>query len=106
MRPEILTLCLIVGAFTYAFRVLPTRMDLSRIPATGALSRFLAATGPSAIATLFVVSFLSGTSAEGATLFPALAGAVAVLALFRASGSVVAATLAGSAAYGVVYLLI
>lgn len=105
MRPEILTLCLIVGAFTYAFRVLPTRMDQSRIPATGPLSRFLAATGPSAIATLFVVSFLSGTSAEAAALFPALAGTVAVLVLFRASGSVVAATLAGSAAYGVVHLL-
>jgi branched-subunit amino acid transport protein len=106
MRPEILTLCLIVGAFTYAFRVLPTRVDPGRIPATGALSRFLAATGPSAIATLFVVSFLSGASAEGAALFPALAGAVAVLVIFRASRSVVAATLAGSAAFGAVHLLI
>ena len=51
MRADILTLALIVGLFTWAFRFFPTRADISRLPHGGALSRFLAATGPAAIAT-------------------------------------------------------
>ena len=50
MRAEILTLALIVGAFTWAFRYFPTRADLSAMPQGGPLSRFLGATGPAAIA--------------------------------------------------------
>ena len=45
MRAEILTLALIVGAFTWAFRYFPTRADLSAMPQGGPLSRFLSATG-------------------------------------------------------------
>lgn len=101
MRAEILTLALLVGAFTWAFRVLPTRADLSAMPEGGLLSRFLAATGPAAIATLFTASVLP--MVQGGMPVPLAGGTVAVLALFAATRSVVAATLAGSVAYGALF---
>jgi branched-subunit amino acid transport protein len=101
MRSEILILCLIVGAFTWAFRYLPTRMDMSRLPESGPLSRFLSATGPAAIATLFVASALPMLS--GGMPLPLLAGTGAVVAIYALSRSVVGATMAGAAAYGAVF---
>ncbi|MBL4929946.1 AzlD domain-containing protein [Fuscibacter oryzae] len=103
MRAEILTLALMVGAFTWAFRVLPTRADLSAMPEGGLLSRFLAATGPAAIATLFTASVLP--MVQGGMPLPLAGGTVAVLAVFAATRSVVAATLAGSIAYGALFAL-
>lgn len=98
MRAEVLTLALIVGAFTWAFRYVPTRADLSRLSRGGAFSRFLAATGPAAIATLFTASAVPFVQ-DGLPL-PLALGTGAVLAVFAASRSVVGATMAGSAAYG------
>lgn len=101
MRIEILTLALIVGAFTWTFRFFPTRANLSAIRPAGRLSRFLSATGPAAIATLFVASVLP-MLAGGAN--PALvAGIAAVVAVFAGTRSVVTATLAGSAGYGLAF---
>lgn len=98
MRAEILALALIVGGFTWAFRFLPTKLDLSTMAPDGFLARFLAATGPAAIATLFVASVLP-MLAQGMPL-SLMAGTVAVLAVFAATRSVVVATLAGSVGYG------
>jgi hypothetical protein len=98
MRAEILTLALIVGALTWAFRFFPTRADLSALPQGGALARFLAATGPAAIATLFTASALPYLN--GGVPVPLLLGIGAVLAVFAFSRSVVGATMAGSVAYG------
>lgn len=98
MRAEILTLALLVGVFTWAFRFFPTRADLSALPQGGPLSRFLAATGPAAIATLFTASALPYL--QGGLPLPLILGTFAVLAIFAASRSVVGATMAGSAAYG------
>jgi Branched-chain amino acid transport protein (AzlD) len=98
MRAEILILALLVGSFTWAFRFFPTRADLSALPQDGPLSRFLAATGPAAIATLFTASALPYRQ-DGLPL-PLILGTLAVLAIFAASRSVVGATMAGSAAYG------
>lgn len=106
MKSEILALCLIVGGFTYAFRVLPLRMDLSRLQPRGALSRFLAATGPAAIATLFALSLVSVLSPSLSHLLPAGAGVAAVVVLFALTRSVVLATLAGAAVYGAVFALV
>ena len=92
MRAEILILALVVGGCTWAFRFFPTRADLSALPAGGWLSRFLAATGPAAIATLFTASVL-----------PLLAGTAAVVGLFALTRSVVGATLAGGLVYGLVF---
>lgn len=98
MRVEILALALIVGALTWAFRYLPTRADTSRLPEGGPLARFLAATGPAAIATLFTASALP--LVQGGLPVPLSFGTLAVLAVFAVSRSVVGATMAGSAAYG------
>ena len=101
MRAEILTLALIVGGFTWAFRYFPTRLDLSGMKADGMLARFLASTGPAAIATLFVASALP--MVRGGVPLPLIAGTAAVLGVYRASRSVVGATLAGSVVYGAVF---
>ena len=98
MRVEILTLALIVGAFTWGFRFFPTKLDLSSMAPDGWLARFLAATGPAAIATLFVASVLP--MVRVGLPGPLVLGIVAVLAVFAATRSVVGATLAGSAGYG------
>lgn len=98
MRLEILTLALIVGACTWAFRFFPTKADLSGIKPDGVLARFLASTGPAAIATLFVASLLP--MVQGGLPLPLLIGTASVLAVFAAIRSVVLATLAGSVGYG------
>ncbi len=98
MRGDILTLALIVGLFTWAFRFFPTRADISRLPQGGALSRFLVATGPAAIATLFTASVIPFV--QGGLPLPLGVGTLAVLAVYAASRSVVGATMAGSAGYG------
>ncbi|KAF0170312.1 MAG: hypothetical protein FD162_3578 [Rhodobacteraceae bacterium] len=98
MRAELLTLALIVGAFTWAFRFFPTKLDVSAMKADGVLARFLASTGPAAIATLFVASVLPMLQ-QGLPV-PLITGTAAVLATYLASRSVVGATLAGSAGYG------
>ena len=84
-----------------AFRYFPTKANLSAIAPDGLLSRFLAATGPAAIATLFVASALPMVGG-GATL-PLISGVAGVVGVFAITRSVVGATLAGSAAYGLVY---
>lgn len=98
MRAEILTLALIVGACTWAFRFFPTRADLSALPQDGWLARFLAATGPAAIATLFTASALP--MVQGGLPVPLALGTGAVLAVFALTRSAVGATMAGSAGYG------
>ena len=98
MRPDILTLALIVGAFTWAFRYFPTRADLSTLRQTGPLSRFLAATGPAAIATLFTASAIPFV--QSGLPLPLVLGTLAVLGVFAVSRSVVGATMAGSVGYG------
>ena len=105
MSPDLLTMALIVGVFTWAFRFLPTRLDLSRLHPDGHLVRFLAATGPAAIATLVVASVWPMVSAALVEMVPLAAGVVSVVGVFRWRRSVVAATLAGSLAYGVTFAL-
>ena len=104
MRSELLILALIVGAFTWAFRFFPTKLDVSTMKPDGVLARFLASTGPAAIATLFVASVLPMLQ-QGLPL-PLIAGIATVLAVFAASRSVVGATLAGSAGYGLAVWLL
>jgi hypothetical protein len=98
MRSEILILALLVGASNWAFRYWPTRLDLSGRPRDGLLARFLAATGPAAIATLFVASVMPWL--HGGVPFPLIAGTIVVVLVFALSRSVVAATLVGSMSYG------
>ncbi|WP_372840309.1 AzlD domain-containing protein [Phaeovulum sp.] len=107
MNGELVALALTVGAANWAFRYLPTRLDLSDTPQGGPFARFLAATGPAAIATLAVASLQPMVaSAELAELAPVAAGVLGVTAAYFASRSVALATLAGAGLYGVVFALV
>lgn len=99
MRLEILTLALIVGAFTWGFRFLPIRANLLARAEGGRFGRFLAATGPAAIATLFTASILPMT--QSGLSVPLAAGVMAVLLAYWARPSVIGATMAGALAYGI-----
>jgi branched-subunit amino acid transport protein len=100
MNTELLVVALLAGAANWAFRVLPTLARTDRLALGGWLERFLAATGPAAIGTLFVASILPMLSFTLAPLLPVLTGTAAVLAVYRLNRSVVAATLAGAFAHG------
>jgi branched-subunit amino acid transport protein len=102
MRVDLFLMALAVGAATYAFRVLPTRMARADLPEGGLLARFLASTGPAAIATLFTASVLPMVQDAGLPL-PLLAGTLAVVGVFVWRKSVVLATLSGAAGYGAVF---
>ena len=102
MRSEVLYLALIVGAFTWAFRYVPLRANLDNIRPGGALSRFLAATGPAAIAALFVAEVMPLLQRPVADQGPLVAGVVAVVLTFGWRKSAVMATLCGALAYGAV----
>lgn len=102
MNPELLTLALLVGVANWIFRYGPMRLDLGARAETGPLARFLAATGPAAIATLVVASVLP-MARDAALAGPLVAGTGAVLAVWVWRRSVVLATLAGSLAYGAAF---
>ncbi len=97
---DAVALALIVGAFTFGFRYLPLRLTLQDIAPGSRMGRFLAATGPAAIATLFVAEALPLARRMDEQLVPLLAGVAAVLAVFALRKSVVLATLAGAFAFG------
>jgi uncharacterized membrane-anchored protein len=106
MNVELLTVALLAGAANWAFRVLPTLARTDRLAPGGWLERFLAATGPAAIATLFVAAILPALSTDLPALMPVLTGTVAVLAVFALRRSVVLATLAGAVAHGLTVWLL
>ena len=100
MNYELMTVALLAGAANWAFRVLPTLARTDRLASGGWLERFLAATGPAAIATLFVAAILPSLSADLRVLLPVLIGTAAVIGVYLARRSVVLATLAGALAHG------
>lgn len=100
MNTDLLIVALMAGAANWAFRVLPTRMARTAPQETGLMARFLAATGPAAIATLFVASILPALTLVPRDLAALVLGTGAVLAVFFRTRSVVGATLAGSVVYG------
>lgn len=100
MNWDLLTVALIAGAANWAFRALPILLRADRLAAGSRLGRFLTATGPAAIGTLFVASILPSLAPDAALLLPVLAGTGAVLATWFARRSVVLATLAGAVAHG------
>ncbi len=104
MRGEILALVSLVGAMVWAFRVLPMRLNLARMPQTGALARFIAATGVAAIATLFAAGMLPEVALG--RWIPASLGSLAVLGVYLPSKSVVLATMAGALAYGAAFAVL
>lgn len=101
MNWDLMTVALMAGAANWAFRALPILTRMERAAASGWLGRFLAATGPAAIATLFVAAILPSLVPDAARLLPVILGTLAVLAVWFARRSVVLATLAGALAHGV-----
>jgi hypothetical protein len=106
MNTDLLVVALITGAANWAFRVLPTLTRTDRLAPGGRLEQFLAATGPAAIATLFVASVLPLVSRELTTILPGVAGTLAVVGVYLGNRSVVAATLAGAVVYGMAFGLL
>lgn len=106
MSLDLFLMALAVGVVTYAFRFGPTKLSLHDLPPSSLRARFLAATGPAAIATLFVASILPLVQGGAGQALPFAAGTATVLAVFFWRRSVVAATLAGAFAYGAVVWLI
>ena len=106
MRSEVIELALIVGACTWAFRYLPLRMDLTDLKPDSLTARFLAATGPAAIGTLFVAEVMPYVRQPLAAQGPLLAGVGAVGLVFAGTRSAVLATLAGAVAFGVMTALV
>ncbi len=106
MQSELVLLMLIVGGFTYGFRFLPIRADLSALKPDGFVSRFLYSTGPAAIATLFVASILPMLQGSFSGQGPIAAGVLSVVVTFRVTKSVVGATLTGSMTYGLVFAFV
>lgn len=106
MRPDVVILIVVVGVATWALRFLPMLLRLNEMRAETALSRFLSATGPAAIATLFVASILPGAAGPWREHVPLWLGVAAVLAVWGWRRSVVGATLCGAAAYGLVFKLL
>lgn len=104
MRVEVLALAALVGGFVWAFRVLPMKVNLAKMPEKGRLSQFFAATGVAAIATLFAASILPEFASGRAV--PAVLGSLAVLAAYLPSKSTVLATMAGAAAYGAAFAVL
>jgi branched-subunit amino acid transport protein len=100
MNTDLLIVALMAGAANWAFRALPILLRTDRMVLGGWLERFLSATGPAAIATLFVASILPAVSPDFAKVLPVIGGTIAVLAGWFATRSVVLATLLGAIAHG------
>jgi branched-subunit amino acid transport protein len=105
MRVEVLEIALIAGLATWAMRVLPLGADPGRLAPGGLLARILEALGPSAIAALFVAEVLPDLARPLAAQGPLAAGVLGTVLAFTLSRSVVGATLAGAAAYGLALAL-
>lgn len=106
MNLDLLTVALLAGAANWAFRALPILARTDRLATVGWLERFLSATGPAAIATLFVAAVLPSLSLDLPRLLPLAVGTLAVLALWVLRRSVVLATLGGAVAHGLTVWLL
>lgn len=106
MNWELFATAVLAGAANWLFRAGPILARSDRMGARGWLERFLSATGPAAIATLFVASILPAISPDLNRLFPTLAGTLAVLCIWLARRSVVLATLAGALVHGLAFWLV
>jgi branched-subunit amino acid transport protein len=106
MSWDVIGIALLAGAATWVFRVLPTLARTDRLPAESWLHRFLGATGPAAIGTLFIASILPMLVPDLLRLLPVAAGTLAVVIVYAKSRSVVAATLAGAVLHGLTVWLL
>lgn len=105
MKLSLFLMALAVGMATWAFRALPILLMRGEARPGGLFARFLAATGPAAIATLLVASLLPHVGPQSQDLAPLAAGILATVATFWLRPSVIVATIAGALAYGAIIAL-
>lgn len=103
MSPALIIMAALAGAANWAFRALPTILMRREPKAGGVAARFLAATGPAAIATLFVASVLPQVWPVPRDLMPLGVGTVATVLAFWPRRSVAMGTLTGAAAYAAAF---
>ena len=103
MNADLVILALLAGAANWAFRALPVLLMKREARPGGVAARFLASTGPAAIATLFVASVLPQLWPVPRDLWPLAAGVAATVLAFLPRRSVVAGTLCGAAGYAAAF---
>lgn len=103
MNVDLAIMALMAGAANWAFRALPVILMRREARPGGMAARFLASTGPAAIATLFVASVLPQLWPAPRDLLPLAAGVAATVLAFLPRRSVVAGTLCGAAGYAAAF---
>lgn len=106
MNTEFVIVTVLVGLGTWLLRYLPTRFLRGTGDAQAPFSRFLSATGPAAIAALYVGAILPMLSPDLKVIAPLVAGSAAVAALYLWRRDVSIATLGGAIVYGIVFALL
>lgn len=106
MNTEFLLITVLVGLGTWMLRYLPTRFMRGTGDPQAPLSRFLSATGPAAIAALYVGAILPMLSPDLGAIAPLLAGSGAVVALYLWRRDISIATVGGAIVYGIVFALV
>lgn len=112
MSLEYVIICVAVGAGTYLFRYLPTRLGgrASGRAMRGPLGAFLASVGVASVAALLAAALqpyalAAAGSGNWASAAAAASGLGVTFVLFRWRKDVAVATLAGAAVYGLVFWL-
>ncbi|HCO53472.1 AzlD domain-containing protein [Pelagibacterium nitratireducens] len=106
MNTEFLIITLLVGLGTWMLRFLPTRFMRGTGDPDAPLSRFLSATGPAAIAALYVGAILPMLSPDLHAIAPLVGGSGAVIAIYFWCRDVSLATLGGAIVYGLVFAIV
>lgn len=106
MNPDLVIMALMAGAANWAFRALPVMLMKGEARPGGIAARFLASTGPAAIATLFVASVLPQVWPVPRDVWPLAAGVAATVLAFLPRRSVVAGTLAGAAGHAAAFWML
>lgn len=106
MNAEFLAITLLVGLGTWMLRYLPTRFMRGTGDPAAPLSRFLSATGPAAIAALYVGAVLPMLAPDLRVVAPLLTGSAAVVALYLWRRDISIATVGGAVVYGIVFALL
>ena len=101
MNGGLVLMALLAGAANWAFRALPVLLLRREAQPGGMMARFLASTGPAAIATLVTASVLPQLHPVPRDVVPLLVGAAVTVLAFWPRRSVVAGTLMGAFGYGV-----
>ena len=106
MSGGLVLMALLAGAANWAFRALPILLMRREARPGGVMARFLAATGPAAIATLVTASVVPQVYPVPRDVVALLVGVVATGLGFWPRRSVVAGTLLGAAGYALAVWLV